>query len=280
MFPASRIVLAVVLASAVAGAPRVADAGGAACPGYEGLIYCGELSGDCKITANDALFALRMSVDQLPPSEAADLDHSFTVTAGDALRILRISVGSVESLLGCGATQYSVKATNVGYYVSDGTAAADNYATGWYDAPYDDESRSYFVFDVSGIPGTVLGAKLHLASAPDGYIVLKSPDPTETVTVFDVDTPLPTLTGGTGGTSAFADLGDGDVYGTFVATENTGYLVNIELNSDAENYIDSATGKVVFGVAITTLAKGVGDEFIFNSTHITNVRELVLTVAQ
>jgi hypothetical protein len=269
MFHASRAVLALVFVSAVAATPRPAAAGFEACPGYEGMIFCGELSGDCKITATDALSALRMSVDQIPPNEAADLDHSFEVTAGDALRILRISVGSVEALLGCGATQYSVKPTHFGYYTDAGVSEAGNYATGWFGPG---ELRSYFVFDVSGIPGTVLGAKLHLASAPDGYTVYKSPDPSETLTISAIDTPLATLTSGTGGLSTFADLADGEVYGTFLATSSIGKFANVDLNFDGVDYINDATDEIAFAGALTTLTKGVPDEYIFNSTHITNTR--------
>ena len=277
----SRRLSALVLASMIGLVPRAAMAGPAPCEGYEEILFCGELSGDCEISAVDALMALRMSVDLQPADEAADLDNSFLVTAGDALRILRISVGNLDLLLSCGASQYSVKAESVGFYAHDGFHVANNYATGWYNAPSNDEARSYFVFDVTGIPGTVLGARIHVAASPAGQSLYKSPDPSETFKLFAVSTSLATLTNGSGGSAAFTDLGDGEEYGGFTASVATVRpLTNIPLNFAGVSYINGATGKVAFGGTITTLAKGDADEYIFNSTNVTNVRELVLSIAQ
>jgi hypothetical protein len=63
------------------------------CSGYETLLFCGELNGDCAVTATDALLALNISVGLLPPQDEADMDASGSVTVQDALRILRQGVG-------------------------------------------------------------------------------------------------------------------------------------------------------------------------------------------
>ncbi len=63
------------------------------CEGYEQALFCGELSGDCVITAGDALRALRMAVGQLPHDPAADMNNNGQVTAADALQVLRVAVG-------------------------------------------------------------------------------------------------------------------------------------------------------------------------------------------
>src|SRR5688572_14585667 len=41
--------------------PRYAHAG-VACEGYENILFCGELNGDCQVSSTDALLALRMGV--------------------------------------------------------------------------------------------------------------------------------------------------------------------------------------------------------------------------
>lgn len=64
---------------------------------------CGEVTGDCKITAADALLTLKMAVGQLSPDLVADMDGNQKLTAGDALAILRVSVGLVEPFQPCPA---------------------------------------------------------------------------------------------------------------------------------------------------------------------------------
>src|SRR5690348_1961719 len=85
------LVVATIIASSVL-LPRSAHAGGVACQGYENILFCGELNGDCEVTSTDALLALRMGVGQLEAVGVADLNHSGGVTAGDALEVLRIAV--------------------------------------------------------------------------------------------------------------------------------------------------------------------------------------------
>lgn len=71
------------------------------CEGYEEKLFCGELTGDCAISASDALGALRIAVGQLDAKGEADMDHSGVVTASDALRILRQAVGAVPPTDAC-----------------------------------------------------------------------------------------------------------------------------------------------------------------------------------
>lgn len=58
---------------------------GVPCPGYENLVFCAALTSDCKVTANNALVALRMSIGQFAYRLEADLDGSKAVTAAGAL---------------------------------------------------------------------------------------------------------------------------------------------------------------------------------------------------
>lgn len=63
------------------------------CSGFEDELFCGDLSGDCAVTATDALLALNMSVGLVGPRPEGDMDANGSVTGQDALRILRQGVG-------------------------------------------------------------------------------------------------------------------------------------------------------------------------------------------
>ncbi len=52
----------------------------------------GDYDGDGKVTARDALAALRMSVNLLTPNPISDMDNDGRVTADDARLILEIAV--------------------------------------------------------------------------------------------------------------------------------------------------------------------------------------------
>jgi hypothetical protein len=110
-----------------------------------------------------------------------------------------------------------------------------------------------------------------------GFIIYGSNDPSETYTLFDVATPLGTLTGGTGGASAFNDLGSGTSYGSFVATPALGAFADVTLNSAGLAFLNASAGQVALGGAIPTLAKGATNEFLFNSTSASLTRQLILT---
>jgi len=73
------------------------------CDGYETLLLCGELNGDCAVTATDALLALNISVGLFPAQDEADMDASGSVTVPDALRILRQGVGIDPPTTACNA---------------------------------------------------------------------------------------------------------------------------------------------------------------------------------
>ena len=128
--------------------------------------------------------------------------------------------------------------------------------------------RNFLLFDLTGI-GTILGAQLRLFNPGEepflGYI---SADPSETYAVFDVSTDIPSLVNGSGGVSAFGDLGAGTMYGS-VATSaaDNGTFVEIPLNSDALTALNGAAGLFAFGGAATTLNSGGEREFVFGFTN-------------
>ena len=145
------------------------------------------------------------------------------------------------------------------------------------------EHRDFFVFDLPGVTGKVVGATLRLFNPFTGYI---SPDATETYTVFSVATPISTLiTGGSGLTGIFDDLASGAIYGSRVvsaADDNT--VVEIILNANAATDINAVLGRsFAIGGAITTLqgtapfSPFAPEEVIFSLTG-DGSRQLVLTI--
>ncbi len=122
------------------------------------------------------------------------------------------------------------------------------------------EYRDFFVFDLAGV-APVTGAVLTLFTPTDGFF---SPDATETFSIFDVSTPVATLTSGAGGASAFGDLGSGPSFGSVVMSEaSEGGLVSIVFNAAGIAAInDSLGGLFALGGAVTTLG-GAPDEWVF-----------------
>jgi len=72
--------------------------------------------------------------------------------------------------------------------------------------------NAYWVFDLAGITGPVVSATLRLGMPPFGYL---SPDPTETITIFDYTGDIGVLQDQFAhSTAAFNNLGSGNVYGS------------------------------------------------------------------
>jgi len=257
----------------------VRSANAAVCEGYENVLFCGELTGDCLVTASDALAALRMVVGLDAGVAEADMDNSGVVTAVDALGILRVAVALDPQTSVCDdPAVLTLDAEDSGFYVQNGDYEPGNYAVGWYAAPNDDELRDYFVFDVPAVAGNITSAVLSLTTAPPGYIVYGSSDPSETYTLFEVSITPATLTDGSGGIGAFDDLGQGEAYGSFVATSSLGATAEIDLNAAGIAALSAASGQVAIGGAITTLAAGATNEFLFNSTSAALTRQLTITI--
>jgi hypothetical protein len=275
MLRLSRLVVATMVVS-FATIPSHAHAG-AACEGYENILFCGEFNGDCEVSSTDALLALRMSVGLIDSVAQGDLNHSGNVTAGDALEVLRLAVGSSIAAYDCD-NQYSTKASFVATFASNGSRTNNNYAVGWYATP-GAELRDLFVFDVSQLPGTITSALLHLAAAPIGQSYYPNPSPSETFALFQVTTDSQTLTIGSPDAAAFDDLGSGTTYGGVTAVKGqVRAIIDVPLNASGVQYLNAASGEVLFGGAVTTLTKGAENEYLFNSTGATNVRQLIVRV--
>ncbi len=71
------------------------------CSGFETKLFCGELTGDCAITATDALIILQIAVGTLADAAEADVDGSGATVATDAFRALLIAVGAEPQTDAC-----------------------------------------------------------------------------------------------------------------------------------------------------------------------------------
>jgi len=126
-----------------------------------------------------------------------------------------------------------------------------------------DESRSYFLFDLSSLNGVAQSATLQLEI--EGYY---SDDAYEAATIWDVSLahlPLLDTTNGSGsGSNIFTDLGTGTAYGSFsVQTPNLyaaafpsgSNILNINLNSAAIADINAyAGGLFAVGISLDELS--------------------------
>lgn len=188
---------------------------------------------------------------------------------------------------GHAATALIIPATDTGWYLEDGTHDPDNtnYVTGVATdgivATFPTEFRNFFVFDVGGV-GSFSSAILRAYLPPEfgfdgpGYL---SPDATETWGLFDVTTSLFDLMGGSGGVSAFADLGGGIAFGNALVTAgDMGNFVEVSLNADALASIGAAGGLWALGGRLLDMS-GADPEVIFASTNQEPRVELVLTHA-
>jgi hypothetical protein len=138
--------------------------------------------------------------------------------------------------------------------------------------------HNYFVFDLSGVTETIIGAQLRLFNPSVGY---NSPDATETFGVFDVSTPIGTLTANSGDSAAniviYNDLGSGIGFGSqTVSAADANAVVSVMLNAAAIASTNAASSQWAIGGAITTLQSPPAfREYAFGGT-LSGTRQLVL----
>jgi hypothetical protein len=160
------------------------------------------------------------------------------------------------------AGEVVLEAVDSGNYDWEGDHSSGNtaYVAGDLAASGFSERRNFFVFDLSGVEGPILGATLEIynpSNPPDAGNGYNSPDPFEAYSLWEVVTDVSVLTaGGTGLVGIFDDLGGGVPYGTIDITEaDNGTIVAIQLNHNGENSIAAATGGLwAVGGAVMTLS--------------------------
>jgi len=186
----------------------------------------------------------------------------------------------------------TVEATRSAWYerrfsIYTGPSTNQNYVVGFSPGSSGDKTwRNFFVFDLSGLHGTAVSAKLRLTRGSGGGLA-----PTATYTLYEVTTPVETVTsGGTNEQKAaiWADLGSGLAYGSVeipsggAATD----IVTIGLNETALAAISAEDGLLVLGGALAPQSTSGGVRF--GHTHpgstplgdVAPVRQLVVTIPE
>ena len=175
------------------------------------------------------------------------------------------------------ASTITISTTQEGWWDSTGTHIEGNlnYATGRADGL---DHRSFFIFDLAGVTGTITGATLRLIEPASGYI---SPNRSETIVFYDVSTPAATLlAAGSGEIGIYNDLGTGVSYGSrSVSTADSGTIISQILSASALVAIQSALGGSFAIGGSLTLSAPLGREGIFFNTAESGppVNQLVLT---
>jgi hypothetical protein len=179
-------------------------------------------------------------------------------------RGLQLSALVCMAAFACAGAPVTLDAVDSGYYRANGlhTPSLENYLTGTFTGT---EYRSFFVFDLSSVTGTINSAALRLFN-PDVSPFLKgyvSPDPAETLNFYDVTTPVSDITGNTAGVAGFDDLGSGVFYGSrIVSAADNGTVVEIMLNGAAVSALNSGAGLFALGGALSSIS-GPADQHVF-----------------
>ncbi len=190
-----------------------------------------------------------------------------------------IAILAVASIPAQGTT---LEAVDAGFYNQDGnhSPSLTNYSAGKPAASAIRENRNFYVFDLSGISSPVTSATLTIycpSDPPDSGDGYKSQDPSETYTLFEVTTDITTLvTGGTGLTGVFDDLGGGIEYGMVdMSAADNGVMVSIPLNAGALGSLNAAAGGLwAVGGAVTTLDPRI--QIVFSYTNDSMQRRLII----
>lgn len=146
--------------------------------------------------------------------------------------------------------------TNFGQNNGAYNAAPGNILVGRQGGPTSSVSfHNYFVFDLTGLSGTVTSASLTLTLP---YNTLITPSPSETWTLYDVDdASVPTLHDQYAKSqyAVYGDLGAGQTYGSRAFTSADNHTtISVTLNADALQDIEAHLGgQFAIGGALTTL---------------------------
>jgi PEP-CTERM motif len=186
----------------------------------------------------------------------------------------------VTAVVPASAATITLSAVNRGWYdetgSSNGSTAGNNYIAGDCGgavcAGDTGEFRNWFAFNLAGISGPVVAARLLLdIPANNGYTSTSAAS--ETYTVFDVSAANLGLLGSSS-LAVYGDLGSGTTYATFLVTAAAnGTTASIILNAAALANLNAALGGLFgFGGAITTLNGVADDEYVFGFSGVGGVQ--------
>jgi RHS repeat-associated protein len=206
--------------------------------------------------------SIRLAVDGSTPPTGQNYVRFNTYDSGTNVEQLQ-----VDYTLG-------LTATNSGWWDNTGyhSSTNPNYVVGTYNTT---QYHNFLVFDLTGVTNHVTAASLQLTNPAGGYLG----DATETYTLFDVSTPISSLTAsGSGQVGIFNDLGSGTSYGSrVVSAAANGTTIEIALNAAGVAAINAAAGgKIALGGALTGL-QFTNPAQLFRSSG-SGVKQLVLTL--
>jgi hypothetical protein len=143
----------------------------------------------------------------------------------------------------------------------------DNYFSGYLATTNTPNiSRGYFTFDLSGIEGVVDAAAIDIRLAET-----KSPDPRETIGLYDISTsPLALNARDVVNPSIFDDLGTGRMYGSIEIAVGAPWeiILEIPLNEAAIADINAHIGGFFsIGASLLSLDQERVDEFVFGRSE-------------
>jgi len=192
------------------------------------------------------------------------------------LKFARTALTSLAVLAACASTANAASVTltwnDSGWYNSSGDHDSTNKN---YIAGIGDFYRNYFVFDRSGVSGTITGATLRLT-------IPGTPDPdgissAGNYSLFDVSTAIADLKADQSGlTGVYDDLGTGTSYGSsFYDGSESGTTTDIVLNAGALTGLNAVSSLFALGGSFD------GDGFIFGFTSDDPkyLRQLILTTS-
>lgn len=184
------------------------------------------------------------------------------------------------------ADTISITATNSGWYFDNGSHAEytePSIFTGvCITCPYVGEARSFFLFDLSSVSGTVVSAELRIStgSTAGSFGQFYTDDSYETYSLYEIShDPSILPIGELGNTALFDDLGTGVTYGAYNVSSPLDLYISIALTADAINDINNSGTLFGMGGAISTLDNDLTrTQYAFGGTHLgTQTRELILT---
>jgi hypothetical protein len=168
-----------------------------------------------------------------------------------------------------------------GHYTQFGSHSPSNtnYGVGQFTDGVGQIARNFFAYDLSGIEGTIIDAKLGYE-----FSSLLSPEGFEDYELYDVTTPIDQLLSGFAGEFAYDDLGTGELYGTHRFFNSQGLVpFEIQLTPAAITSLNNADDLWAIGGRISTLDGPLGFTQEFAIVNITqspdfSTTPLILTI--
>lgn len=158
------------------------------------------------------------------------------------------------------ATSIPLTADDQGHYRANGNHSSGDTWALTVGGSFQDDGRSFFVFDLSSINNTIIGATLNLFPHPG----TSNPNrPTVDFEIFEVTTPHDILTSehtDSSGIPIFDDLGNGTLYGTFTKQiDVVEPILSIDLLTSAITDINQTSSYFALGISVITNPNSIWD---------------------